>query len=238
MRCADQLQVGSLLALLVGAWSASCGRAGECNYNGTAHASGTSFVSSDGCNTCTCQSGQVSCTLRDCGARWFNTCGDPVCEPSGHRTDPSIPACTTERLGDACSQVGARCDPNDPCNVRLVCATSDPTMQPGGCPISVAAAKREIHYLDEGELERCRDELLAIELASYVYAADAARRPQLGFIVDDVQSPIPVNSDGRTVNVYGYVSMAVAALKVQAREIERLEARIEALERRLEAKDR
>jgi hypothetical protein len=40
-----------------------------CDYNGIAHAVGTSFPASDGCNTCSCASdGMVQCTLMACQA--------------------------------------------------------------------------------------------------------------------------------------------------------------------------
>jgi hypothetical protein len=65
--------------------------------------------------------------------QWYFTCGDPLCE--GHRPDPGVAPCSFETPGQGCAPEGARCDPVDACNRRLVCATSDPVAAPGGCPI-------------------------------------------------------------------------------------------------------
>src|SRR5204862_8086560 len=65
---------------------------------------------------------------------WY-TCGDPVCRGATH--DPSIPFCGTREAGDRCRKAGRECDvKGDACNRNLVCASSDPTAGPGGCPIS------------------------------------------------------------------------------------------------------
>src|SRR5437868_1216324 len=74
--------------------------------------------------------------------RFYFTCGDPVCR--GVQPHTELPACTTETLGSACPTEGARCDPHDVCNRLVICATRDPRTQPGGCPISHAALKKEI----------------------------------------------------------------------------------------------
>jgi len=63
---------------------------------------------------------------------WFFTCGDPVC--MGHQ-DHGVEPCTNERAGEPCSPEGARCDPGNSCDQDLLCATTDPTTGPGGCPI-------------------------------------------------------------------------------------------------------
>lgn len=42
---------------------------GSCVYEGRVYASGTSFPSSDGCNTCYCDAGDIGCTLVDCPSR-------------------------------------------------------------------------------------------------------------------------------------------------------------------------
>jgi len=38
----------------------------RCEYNGWAYAHGESFESSDGCNMCSCNNGEVVCTLMGC----------------------------------------------------------------------------------------------------------------------------------------------------------------------------
>ena len=52
-----------------------------------------------------------------------------------------------------------------------------------------------------------------------------------GFIIDDTKTPYPINADGDSVNLYGYVSMAVAAIQTQSREIEALRAEVAHLRR-------
>ncbi len=174
--------------------------------------------------------------LSSCGGepdpapQWYFTCGDPVCE--GHRPDPAVPACSFQDPGESCLPEGATCDPVDDCNRRLVCATSDPAQQPGGCPISSARFKRDIDYLSESELRELYGELRRFRLATYRYrAAGPADRQHLGFIIEDVGTSAAVDAKHDRVDLYGYASMAVAALQVQAAQIESLQAEVAALRR-------
>jgi hypothetical protein len=83
--------------------------------------------------------------------------------------------------------------------------------------------KRDIQPLDDEALARIYGELRRIQLTTYQYKTDATASPRrLGFIIDDTKTPYPVNSDGMSVDLYGYLSMAVAAIQVQSREIESL----------------
>jgi len=162
--------------------------------------------------------------------QWYFTCGDPVCE--GHRPDPGIPPCSFQHPGEACLPEGATCDPLDECNRRLLCATSDPTQQPGACPISSARFKRDIEYLSEAERWDLYRELRRFRLATYHYrAAGPADRQHLGFIIEDVGPSAAVDAEHDRVDLYGYASMAVAALQVQAAQIESLQAEVAALRR-------
>ena len=87
--------------------------------------------------------------------------------------------------------------------------------------------KRDIERLDEDALGRVYDELRKIQLTTYQYKSDPAASPRrLGFIIDDTKTPYPINADGNSVNLYGYVSMAVAAIQTQSREIEALRAEV------------
>ena len=55
------------------------------------------------------------------------------------------PMCTaTQQVGKSCVGQGTLCDPGLGCGVNLVCAISDPTKGPGGCPISRARYKEDI----------------------------------------------------------------------------------------------
>jgi hypothetical protein len=165
--------------------------------------------------------------------QWYFTCGDPVC--SGHQIPPGgIPPCSFETPGEACRPEGARCDPIDECNRLLVCATSDPVEQPGGCPISSARFKRDIEYLGDADLRRLHAELRRFRLASYRYRALGPEdRRHLGFIIEDVGRSAAVDAQRDRVDLYGYASMTVAALQVQAKQIESLQAEVSALRREL-----
>lgn len=165
----------------------------------------------------------------DAALSWYLGCGDPVCQ--GY-TGPfeGVPACTTEAPGVACAEEGATCDPVDECNARLQCATSDPTQQEGGCPISLASAKREIRYLTDAERADVAKDLLTLPLATWSYRWEpAGAPPHLGFIIDDVGAGPAVTADGGHVDLYGYTSLAVAALQAQEQRLAAQEAELAAL---------
>jgi len=165
---------------------------------------------------------------------WYVTCGDPVCMAGGHR-DHGLPRCTTESPGKQCTTPGARCDPGNDCNEDLVCGTTDPRQQSGGCPVSRASYKKDIHYLSSSELETYRDQLLALPLATYRYRQSDSSRQHLGFLIDGHESLVCVEPERDQVDLYSYASMAVAALQVQARQIDDLTKEIAALRARIEA---
>jgi hypothetical protein len=101
----------------------------------------------------------------------------------------------------------------------LECATTDPT-HGGLCPISRREYKRDVSYLHEGDLDRLRTQLLTMRLATYQYKTDPQSTPDhLGFIIDDVGQSPAVAPDGTHVDLYGYTSMAVAAIQAQEKEI-------------------
>lgn len=166
--------------------------------------------------------------------RYFFTCGDPVCH--GYVRSGNTLACTaTQQAGETCGTFGLTCDPSDSCNRLLVCGSEDPTRQTGGCPISLAAWKKDIRYLDESERQRQHDALLRIPLATWRYRTEAAEAPaRLGFLIDDVGGAPCVQPSGQRVDLYGYTSMAVAALQVQGQEIEALRAELAALRQKVD----
>lgn len=166
--------------------------------------------------------------------RWYLTCGDPVC--GGHRPRPEVAPCTDESEGAPCVALGATCDPVNDCNAHLLCTTDDPTQQPGGCPKSRARYKHDIRYLPDAELERVRDELVATPLATWRYNHEGERgREHLGFIIDDNPASPAVASDGDHVDLYGYTSMAVAAIQMQQKQIADLERELAALRKEIES---
>jgi len=162
------------------------------------------------------------------GLKWYASCGSPVCmaDPAPF-DDPSIPNCTTEQMGASCASEGARCDGVLSCGATFICAAKDPTAGPGGCPISRARFKQDIDYLSEAELKDYHDQVMSLPLASYHYKHEPNAPEQLGFIIEDVEPSQAVAGDH--VNMYGYLSMAVAAIKVQQQQIDALQAELDAL---------
>jgi hypothetical protein len=162
--------------------------------------------------------------------RWYRTCGDPVCgTPSD---DPNVPDCTTQLESEPCGTPDEVCEtPNDDCNTNLICSDHDPKDEPGGCPISLAAAKHEITYLTDADRDRIRDEVVTMPLATWKYIREPrGEKEHLGFIIDDQPPSSPaVRPSGERVDLYGYTSMAVAAIQAQDREIEALRREVQSL---------
>jgi hypothetical protein len=192
---------------------------------------GTNPVDVNGCvHTCECTTGEGDAgpgkTTPDAGApqlTWWYTCGDPLCR--GYAGPSSTPLCTTEKAGDPCRGDVARCDPKDDCNRVLVCGSKDPRPAPGqgGCPISRAAFKQDIRYLEPAELARYGEELLRMKLATWRYKQDPSKE-RLGFMIDDNERSVAVDGRRDMVDLYGYTSLAVAAIQNQARELQALKA--------------
>lgn len=158
--------------------------------------------------------------------QWFSTCGDPAC--SGHR-DAGIAACTAqEEAGVSCATASAECDPQNLCNSLLLCAASDP--KKSGCPVSRMRFKQDIRYLSDADRSAYSDQLLSLPLATFRYRGGDSRL-RLGFMIDGHESLACV--DGDTVDLYGYASMAVAALQSQEQEIAQLRRELRQLRREL-----
>jgi hypothetical protein len=77
---------------------------------------------------------------------------------------------------------------------------------------------------------------MRMKLATWRYKAEPARE-RLGFILDDHEASVAVDAPRDMVDLYGYTSLAVATLQLQAREIETLRAELEAVHRRLDRLD-
>jgi hypothetical protein len=100
------------------------------------------------------------------------------------------------------------------------------------CPISRRAYKEDIRYVDTDARQQLYADLLRFRLARYRYkGAAGSGPPRLGFIIDDAPGSPAINSDGETVDLYAYMSMAVAALQEQAQQIERLKSEVVRLRR-------
>ncbi len=185
-----------------------------------------------GANDCPAFGVQCSAACRGRGpaVTWRTTCGDPVC--GTHREHAGVAACTAgQTAGASCAPPGATCDPDSPCNSLLVCTSDDPT-HGGMCPISRRAYKDDVRYLDDAERRRLHDELMDFKLATWRYKDAPAERRNLGFVIDDVEPSAAADRDH--VDLYGYTSMAVAALQTQARQIDVLEREVAALREELD----
>ncbi len=163
--------------------------------------------------------------------QWYLGCGDPVCSGYGGPFD-GVPLCSDEgvSVGGSCDQYNATCDPVDGCNALVVCSDEDPTMQPGGCPISRKAHKKQIDYLSDAERRAAADQLLQMPLATWRYTWEGDEETiHLGFLIDDVEGSAAVRPDGDHVDLYGYTSLAVAAIQAQQAELDAMRAELEAL---------
>jgi hypothetical protein len=168
--------------------------------------------------------------------RWYQACGDPICTDDPESSDdPSIPNCTDdEEPGKTCNEKGARCDGIGSCGANWLCSDRDP-ISPGGCPISRARFKQDIDYVSEQERLAYHEQLVSLPLASWHYRTAPSDAPQLGFIIEDIEPSAAVSGD--RVNMYGYLSMAVAAIQVQQDQIDALEHELRALRDRLAAQE-
>ena len=106
---------------------------------------------------------------------------------------------------------------------------SDPNSDPthgGQCPISRAKYKTGIEYLSPADRAKLSEDVQSIPLVRYRYK-DRPEREHLGFIIEDVEPSPGVDSQRDQVDLYGYTSMAVAALQQQHHEIEMLKHEIQ-----------
>jgi hypothetical protein len=98
-------------------------------------------------------------------------------------------------------------------------------MGTGGCPVSSRRFKDGIEYVGGEGLQELHDEALGIRLATYNYKGQYAdpNPKHLGFIIEDMPPESPAVEWSRDrVDMYGYLSMVVATMQVQEREIEAL----------------
>ena len=92
---------------------------------------------------------------------------------------------------------------------------------------SLRRRKRNIRYLRVRDIERLHAAVMSFRLATYQYKAEGPGAPsRLGFIIDDVGPGPAVAPDGATVDLYGFTSMAVAAIQAQARQIAALQRKL------------
>jgi hypothetical protein len=151
---------------------------------------------------------------------WYTTCGGALCRPPAEDAG-TVPSCAA--AGTACTTKGETCgNPNYNCGSVLICDDHDPKI--GGCPISTRKAKDDIQYVEAPELQRLHDEMIATRLATYRYKGPFVdpkdpNTKHLGFIVEDQPQSLSVDRGHDRVDLYGYVSMAVATMQVQEKEL-------------------
>ncbi|MEZ0368242.1 MAG: hypothetical protein ACAI44_04050 [Candidatus Sericytochromatia bacterium] len=166
------------------------------------------------------------------GLKWYTTCGDPVC---GNPNATPVPnTCGNNKEGQSCSVEGATCDLGNECHQKLICAKSDPKLQPGGCPISKPVWKQDIRFLGPVDRAALARQVQDLRLASWHYRFDPKGPERLGFMIDEATPPSLVKPDGNSVDLYGYMSMAVAALQDQQEHVRSLESRLARLEAELD----
>jgi hypothetical protein len=153
-----------------------------------------------------------------------------ACPTTTTTTTTSTTSTTTTTMPTCASSAAPQC--MGPCPQNFFCIPVGNACQCAQ-PASRRDAKTDIAYVDPREQERLYRELLRFRLARYRYKAEqSSTAPHLGFLIDDVE-PSPAVSDGRgdTVDLYGYASMAVAAIQTQAREIAALRHEVATLRR-------
>jgi hypothetical protein len=164
------------------------------------------------------------CKIPDSGTvtlQWYLTCGAPVCPADAGSATADAGACAP--AGTSCTQKGVTCgDPNQNCGVVLVCDDHDP--RTGGCPVSSKKYKEDIAYADDTTLQKLHDETLAMRLATYRYKGPFQdpkdpHTQHLGFIVEDQPESLSVDRGHDRVDLYGTMSMAIATMQVQEKEI-------------------
>jgi hypothetical protein len=175
------------------------------------------------------------------------------CPPSGLPCTPNSPTVwycqtppTTQGCPPAQPNLGTACDKESvicsyQCgNPQRICSSGAwAAGSPTPCPVSTRNAKKEIRYLSSEEIRATAEQALRLRLATYEYkAAPLSGRRHLGFIIEDDPSSPAVDRDHDMVDLYGYASMLVATTQQQQRQIESLEARIQALQDRLAKMER
>jgi len=205
----------------------------------TASTEGTTTASTEGTTTST--EGTTSSTEgettsgADMGTplHWYSTCGDPVCSGYDGPWD-GVPACSGVVEGDPCTNEGETCDFMSDCNALMICAAEDPKLQPGGCPISRAAFKQDIRYLDASERDGFYRELLDIRMATWRYRDRHDAKSHLGVILEDGEDQIWADPNNDRVDLYSYGSLAIVGVQEQAGEIAELKAALAALQVQVE----
>lgn len=196
-----------------------------CNYEGSACSCG-SF----------CPSYPVGLPPCNPDAGVITNCCDTT-KSEWHCFDGPKPCPTPRpRVGTTCVTVDELCAVTEPveCGQTVMTCTKEHVWNvlSNPCPISTASAKDDIHYVDAAEAERLRGELMKIRLATYRYKTESAPPAHLGFVIEDMPpGSAAVLASRDRVDLYAYLSMAVATLQRQEQEIATLKSEVARLSR-------
>ncbi len=133
--------------------------------------------------------------------------------------------------------------------VTLVACTSTPPAPPGATPAAQASAasvpivdlprapssrrvKKDIRYIDDLQALALRDDVMGLRLATFHYAGEPRdAEVHVGFLIEDSPAFPAVDPKTQSVDLYSYLSMAVAAIQLQQAEIEMLHQELHAATR-------
>ena len=116
--------------------------------------------------------------------------------------------------------------------VSLPCSEGDSSTVVG--PRSTRRSKEGVAYVSAATIDELGQAALDIRLATFRYKGGDGSR-HLGFIIEDNPAIFASDVKNGRVDLYGYTSMALAALQSQARHLEQIEAEIDVLSNELEA---
>lgn len=95
-------------------------------------------------------------------------------------------------------------------------------------PTSLAMFKKDIRPVLPVSEEMLAEQVLSIPISTYLYKDGRnGEKRNLGFLIDQVGQDSPaVAGDGAHVDLYGYTTMLLAAVKCQQRQIEQLQKQL------------
>jgi hypothetical protein len=182
-----------------------------------------------GAGTCIAPGGACASLEFPCDDRSDCPPGEICCNVLGSGSACTTAAACTAMMGREMCHVATDCPVGEMCcgfgaGPNYYCGNT--------CPISRRDAKRDIEYVDGKGRSALASEILRYKLATYRYRTDGEEGPlHLGFLIDDVEPSLSIAPGGDSVDLYGYASMAVAALQEQEQRIEKLERELAELKR-------
>lgn len=133
------------------------------------------------------------------------------------------------RLGAVCSSDGLKCSYGCESGQSRECTagTWRSYSSPGGCPVSTRAAKTDIHYLANHEVDALAEEAASLRLTSWRYTGKLDDgRVHVGYILEDAPAAPSSNMSRREVDLYAFASMTLALAQKQQREIDELKRQL------------